>query len=398
MKRLFAVALALTSLTALYAQEAVPAQPSHEPAFPELTDWSVALQAAQSSGKPIFVDAYTDWCGWCKVMDKKTFSLPAVKAYMAANMECYRLDMEHNKASHHLRLAYGINAFPTFVILTPKGELMGKLVGYSDSAEWMNSLSTFLAAEHPDRPGFPELVSMSWPADLQAYADSDFESRPDAEKMATILASSEQGSFLWMVIAQNFPTVLTPNDLSYLMDEQEGLGAKYGSDIAQDVLKNTMMRRLYALSKTATEGEFEEAIQDFLVLFPDDAMTATSMKVRFYKEKGLWSKLVDVLAEQTDGNMINSLSWAVYQSCDDSKQLQRATDICASYIAAHADAGYAIRDTYAHLLMKMQRWDEAENHGRKAIELAEASGEDAKETRELLQEIKVKREADQQAD
>ena len=398
MKRLFAVALALTSLTALFAQEAVPAQPAHEPAFPELTDWSAALQAAQSSGKPIFVDAYTDWCGWCKVMDKKTFSLPAVKSYMADNMDCYRLDMEHNKASHNLRLAYGINAFPTFVILTPDGDLMGKLVGYSDSAEWMGLLSDFLAAEHPSRPGFPHLESMVWPADIQAYADSDFESRPDAEKMSASLASAEQGSFLWMVIAQNFPTVLTPNDISYLMNEQESLGQLFGSDIAQDVLKNVMMRRLFSLSKTASEGEFEEAIQDFVALFPDDATTATSMKVRFYKEKGLWSKLVDVLAEQTDGNMINSLSWAVYQSCDDSKQLQRATDICGSYIGAHADAGYAIRDTYAHLLMKTQQWEEAEYQGRKAIELAEASGEDAKETRELLQEIKVKREADQQAD
>jgi thiol-disulfide isomerase/thioredoxin len=394
MKRLLTAALALSTLLGLYAQEAVPAQPSHEPAFPELTDWSSAIQAAKASGKPIFVDAYTDWCGWCKVMDKKTFSLPAVKSYMNDNMECYRLDMEHNQASHNLRLAYGINAFPTFVILSPTGEFLGKLVGYSDSAEWMNSLAEFLTAEHPERPGFPALSSMTWPSDIQAYADSDFETRPDAEKMGAILASVEQGSFLWMVIAQNFPTVLTPNDLSYLLDEQQWLGTQYGSDIAQDVLKNTMMRRLYSLSKTASEEEFEGAIQDYLVLFPDDAMTALSMNVRFYKEKGLWSKLVDVLAEQTDGNMINSLSWAVYQSCEDANQLERAAEICGSYVASHADAGYAIRDTYAHLLMKLERWDQAEAEGRKAIEWAETSGEDAKETRELLQEIKVKREAD----
>jgi len=398
MKRLLTAALALSTFLGLYAQEAVPAQSSHEPAFPELTDWSTAMQEAQTAGKPIFVDAYTDWCGWCKVMDKKTFSLPAVKSYMTDNMVCYRLDMEHNKASHNLRLAYGINAFPTFVILSPNGELMGKLVGYSDSAEWMTLLSDFLASEHPARPGFPQIESVVWPADIQAYADSDFETRPDAEKMAATLSSVDQGSFLWMVIAQNFPTVLTANDQSYLLDEQQWLGTQYGSDIAEDVLKNVMMRRLYAMSKTAGEEEFEAAIQDYLVIFPKDSMTATSMKVRFYKEKGLWSKLVDVLAEQTDGNMINSLSWAVYQSCDDSKQLQRATNICGSYIASQSDAGYAIRDTYAHLLMKTEHWEEAENEGRKAIELAEAAGEDAKETRELLQEIKVKREAVQRAD
>ena len=398
MKRHVAIVLSLTAILGLRAQEVVQTAAPHEPTFPELTDWSSAIQAANASGKPIFVDAYTDWCGWCKVMDRRTFSLPAVKSYMNDNMECYRLDMEHNQVSHNLRLAYGVNAFPTFVILSPNGDLMGTLVGYSDSAEWMSSLAKFLTAEHPERPGFPALSSMTWPSDIQAYADSDFETRPDAEKMAAVLASVEQGSFLWMVIAQNFPTVLTPNDLLYLLDEQEGLGAQFGSDIAQGVLKNTMMRRLYSLSKTATEEEFEGAIQDYLVLFPDDAMTATSMKVRFYKEKGLWSKLVDVLAVQTDGNMINSLSWAVYQSCDDANQLQRATDVCGSFIAEHADAEYAIRDTYAHLLMKLERWDQAETEGRKAIERAEIAGEDATETRDLLQEIKVKRSADKQAD
>jgi len=30
-----------------------------------------AIQANQKSEKKFFIDIYTDWCGWCKVMDKK---------------------------------------------------------------------------------------------------------------------------------------------------------------------------------------------------------------------------------------------------------------------------------------------------------------------------------------
>lgn len=37
-----------------------------------------AVEKSRTEKRKIFIDVYTDWCGWCKVMDKKTFSQPAV--------------------------------------------------------------------------------------------------------------------------------------------------------------------------------------------------------------------------------------------------------------------------------------------------------------------------------
>jgi len=373
------------------AQEAVPSASNHEAAFPELTDWSAALQAAQETGKPLFVDAYTDWCGWCKVMDKKTFSLPAVKQFMNENMLCYRMDMEHNKASHNLRLAFGVNAFPTFVILNPDGTLMGKLVGYSDSAEWMKSLGMFLSEPHAKRPGIPAFQTIQWPDAIQAYADSDFEKRPEAEAIQLALTQCEPGSFMWFALAMNFSSLLGTQEMEYLLNHRESLGQQYGSDMANDLLQNALMRRLYALTKTATEPEFDQAIADFLAVLPADTLTALSMQVRFYKEKGNWKALVQILEKQSDEAMINSLSWAIYQGCDDQALLSRAAAHCAEYIASHSEAGYALEDTLAHLLAKLQRWDQAEAQAKRALGKATAEGEEGKETRELLQEIKAKR-------
>ncbi|MFM1898353.1 MAG: hypothetical protein RL577_593, partial [Bacteroidota bacterium] len=293
------VLLALCAFAAR-AQEAGSSASSHEAAFPELTDWSAALQAAQESGKPVFIDAYTDWCGWCKVMDKKTFSLPAIKNYMNENMQCYRLDMEHNKASHNMRLVFGINAFPTFVILHPDGTLMGKLVGYSDSAEWMRSLEVFLAEPHAPRPGYPSFQTVSWPEAIQAYADSDFEKRPDADAVAKAFKETKAGSFMWFALAMNFSSMMGTQEMEYLLNHRESLGQQYGSDMANDLLQNALMRRLYALTKTATEPEFDQAIADFLAVLPADTMTALSMQVRFYKEKGNWNALVRILEQQSD--------------------------------------------------------------------------------------------------
>ena len=41
-----------------------------------------ALTTAEESPKKIFIDVYTDWCGWCKRMDKATFQRPEVATYM----------------------------------------------------------------------------------------------------------------------------------------------------------------------------------------------------------------------------------------------------------------------------------------------------------------------------
>jgi thioredoxin-related protein len=62
----------------------------------EWLSWNDAVKRSETDASPkkIFIDVYTDWCGWCKKMDTDTFQNPEVAAYMAKNFYMVKLDGE----------------------------------------------------------------------------------------------------------------------------------------------------------------------------------------------------------------------------------------------------------------------------------------------------------------
>lgn len=59
--------------------------------------WEEALRLNQQSPKKIFIDVYTEWCGWCKKMDATTFSDEKVVKFMNDNFYCVKLDAEQKE-------------------------------------------------------------------------------------------------------------------------------------------------------------------------------------------------------------------------------------------------------------------------------------------------------------
>ena len=55
---------------------------------------AVSLTQEEGNTKKVFIDVYTDWCGWCKKMDKDTFQNPEVAAYMQENFYMVKFNAE----------------------------------------------------------------------------------------------------------------------------------------------------------------------------------------------------------------------------------------------------------------------------------------------------------------
>ncbi len=99
------------------------------------TDFKKALSDARASGKYIMLDfSGSDWCGWCIKLEKEVFSKDAFKDFAEKNLVCVLVDFPRkNKQTRDLKqqnrdlaTKYGIRGYPTIIILSPDGELVGK--------------------------------------------------------------------------------------------------------------------------------------------------------------------------------------------------------------------------------------------------------------------------------
>lgn len=69
-----------------------------------------AQEAMQKEQRPILIDLYTDWCGWCKVMDKKTYTNPKVIAYIEQHFYPVKLNAETKETLTWKEKTYNFNA------------------------------------------------------------------------------------------------------------------------------------------------------------------------------------------------------------------------------------------------------------------------------------------------
>ena len=113
---IFALVLITLTIPFLNARENKSTKPAHA-GNSEIAwlSFEEAIQKNSEKPKKIFIDVYTNWCGWCKVMDKQTFTDPLIIKYINDKYYAVKLNAERKDT-----VVFGNKEY-TFVPLGKRG-------------------------------------------------------------------------------------------------------------------------------------------------------------------------------------------------------------------------------------------------------------------------------------
>jgi len=143
---------------------------------------AVALQ--KENPKKIIMDAYTNWCGPCKILDKKTFHNADVVKYINENYYAVKFNAEGNtsikfkdktytnpqykeelknrrNSPHEFSRYLGIRGYPTLVFMDEDANLIAPLVGYKTPVQLELFLKFFKLDEYKKMESQDDFVKYS---------------------------------------------------------------------------------------------------------------------------------------------------------------------------------------------------------------------------------------------
>ena len=122
-----------------------------------------AVELNKNDPKPFLVDIYTDWCGWCKKMDRDTYANPIIAKYINKNYHAVKMDGEgkepitykeytfkyksQGRSGYHELSALLMNGkltYPMTVILNKEEKLLDRIPGYLDARKMEMVLAYFM--------------------------------------------------------------------------------------------------------------------------------------------------------------------------------------------------------------------------------------------------------------
>jgi thioredoxin-related protein len=355
--------------------------------------WEQLKQKAKGEQKYIFIDCYATWCVPCKMMDKEVYTNDTVSNFSNSNFISVKVQMDTSKTdneaikkwysdAHAINKDFQVGAYPTFLFISPTGELVHKAEGYYDVQQFVELMNDALDPEKQyftlvahykrgikDYSKMRYLINTAYRMDdlstartiakdyienyLLKLKKPDLYTKENLEFIRTNTFSSKDKGFQFLYKNANKidkemknPTFVEVMAYTIISNEEvkPAMIAAYKCAIAPNwqTLGNTI------------KNKYNRYYSDFVI---------TEAKMRWYSWKKDWPKfcqntvkLVNQFLINAEDGLLATQSWQLFLHSMDKSQLETSLEWTKRVIARSTDSSNILpntMDTYANLIYKI---------------------------------------------
>ena len=351
--------------------------------FEENHDLYAALAKAKAENKLVFIDAYAEWCGPCKVMARDIFPQKEVGDFFNTRFINLKLDMEKGD-NVALAKKYEVRAYPTYLFLDSDGKLVHKGLGSMPADQFVevakvaaDTENNYAALSKKIKSGDRSYATIKKFLDQNPYdtgngalVDSYFQTLSENQ----IYTQENWDMF------NNYVNDISSESFRFFIENREKIAGFIGKDKTDQKITNAL---------SAAYNQYPDK-EDELKKIDSQLFAAAKSKVDFAKayrkynqakdDKAVWDNLWKVatpyLNLSTNPAELNNMAWMIYENYKkfkDTKMLKTALSWAEKAHLTAPDKDF-IADTYAHLLYENGKKKEAVKIETKALEMAAKAG------------------------
>jgi len=351
------------------------------------------LTQARKENKIIFIDAYTTWCGPCKLMAKNIFPLPEVGAVYNERFINAKIDMEKGEGPS-LSDRYGVMAYPSYLFVDGSGDIVHKGLGsmpadkfleLADAASGNNSLGS-LGKRYDGGERDAEFLLNYYEVLTELY-EKDKAAMVSGVYLGMLDDWSGEET-LKMLIAN--PGPLGGKRMTYLIDNADNAIVIGGSSFVSN-----MEKALVGQYMSDNKAKELPTLEEVGVFYKENASGMYRLLIDHYPlflaeqnrdRDGYLAGLLGYFSkhESNDPYELNGNAWTVFESSDNQDDLRTALGWAKKSVGI--EASYPNMDTLAWLYHKTGNKKMAREIARQAIQMAKDTGQNYADTKKILEE------------
>lgn len=360
--------------------------------------WAQVKEKAQKENKYLFLDCYTTWCGPCKYMANTIFPQEKVGEFFNENFINAKVQLDKtDKDSEEVKSwyadgeaiakEYNVRAYPTFLIFSPDGELVHRIVGGGDADRF---LAIAEKALHPETQFYTQLKKYEAGEREPAFLKNLAVVAQDAyeQQLASELASAYLDTQTDLYTRDNleflgkFTTDSKSKGFRVMLNESARVDAVLGEGAAAKAVNAIVLKEeVYAKIPRSMEIDLDSLKGAVAAKYPTIALDEpfALMNVQLLQARKDWDAfqpaILDYMASygaKVSPNQLNSFAWTVFENCEDINCVSEALAWSKRSIDDTEGKTPAFIDTYANLLYKSGNREEAITWQQKAVDLASA--------------------------